>query len=103
MTRKELAVKLSLHESTISRIIANKYVQTDKGTFPLKTFFSQRVGAHVSSQYIKIEIEVIMKELQEIQQKITDNIIVAHLEKRGITIARRTVSKYRKEIVSKQE
>lgn len=97
LTRKELAQALDLNESTISRIIANKYIQTTRGVFGLKYFFSQRIGSQdTSGQQILTEILILIEELKARNEKTSDRIISEMLAKKGIKIARRTVSKYKK-------
>lgn len=103
MTRKMLADTLQLHESTISRALVNKYIQTDLGIFPLKYFFSQRLGTgETSNQHIKLEIMDILATLKKEGKKISDRIIMEHLIQRNIKIARRTVAKYRLQIEAEQ-
>lgn len=97
LTRTELANALELNKSTISRLITNKYLQTDRGIFPLKFYFSQQSGnKKISGQHIKIKISEIIKYLESKQLKISDKIIADLLATKNITIARRTVAKYRK-------
>jgi RNA polymerase sigma-54 factor len=102
LTLKCVAEQLDVHESTISRIIKHKYVQTECGTFPLKFFFSQalhsniyswdetKVSAHHVQDYIR---ELIEKEPKN--SPYSDQVMVEILKNRGIIIARRTVTKYR--------
>jgi len=102
MTLKIIAETTGLHESTISRIVNSKYVQTPLGLFPLKFFFStgykkegeEVVSAKVVKEYIK---ELISKE--DPKKPLSDSAICKILkEKYGIDIARRTVAKYREEL-----
>ena len=102
MTLKIIAETTGLHESTISRIVNSKYVQTPLGLFPLKFFFStgykkegeEVVSAKVVKEYIK---ELISKE--DPKKPLSDSAICKVLkEKYGIDIARRTVAKYREEL-----
>ncbi|ABZ94108.1 RNA polymerase sigma-54 factor [Leptospira biflexa] len=99
LTLKEVAEKLGLHESTISRITTNKYIQTTWGIFELKWFFSSGVksaeGGKESSKKIHEIIRNLVKEEDE-QNPLSDQDIVELMEKKGIEIARRTVAKYRK-------
>lgn len=96
LTRKQVAEDLTLHESTISRIVSHKYIQSDQGTFPLRYFFSKGVGdSATNSHKIIHEITQILKELKHKGQKTSDRIIAELLQEKGINIARRTVSKYR--------
>ncbi|TGL57399.1 RNA polymerase sigma-54 factor [Leptospira ognonensis] len=99
LTLKEIAEKLNLHESTISRITTNKYIQTTWGIFELKWFFSSGVksteGGKESSKKIHEIIRNLVKEEDELNP-LSDQDIVDLMEKKGIEIARRTVAKYRK-------
>lgn len=94
----DVAVKVGVHVATISRAVAGKYVQTPRGIFPLRMFFSGGTttagGENVSWDAIKAR----MGELIEHEDKanpLNDDEIAAELSKLGITIARRTVAKYR--------
>ncbi|WP_108973481.1 RNA polymerase factor sigma-54 [Leptospira ryugenii] len=99
LTLKEIAEKLNLHESTISRITTNKYIQTNWGIFELKWFFSSGVksleGGKESSKKIHEIIRNLVKDEDE-KNPLSDQDIVDLMEKKGIEIARRTVAKYRK-------
>ncbi len=99
LTLKEIAEKLNLHESTISRITTNKYIQTTWGIFELKWFFSSGVksteGGKESSKKIHEIIRNLVKD-EDDQNPLSDQDIVDLMEKKGIEIARRTVAKYRK-------
>ncbi|MCX5761244.1 MAG: RNA polymerase sigma-54 factor, partial [Gemmatimonadetes bacterium] len=97
----EVADVIGMHESTVSRVTNDKYVQTPRGVLPLKFFFSSGIattaGEDVSARGIKDKIEKLVKD--EIQQDpLTDQAIVQILEKEGIQIARRTVAKYRDQL-----
>ena len=102
LTLKDIAEDVQLHESTVSRIINRKYVQTPRGIFLLKFFFStgyrnkkgERLSAKAVKDYIK---EIIEKE--DPFKPLSDSAISKILkEKYGINIARRTVTKYREEL-----
>lgn len=99
---KEIADKIGVHEATISRVVNGKYVQTDWGTFELRRFFSNAVnqdsGENISKEAAKAQISQIIKELHARGEKISDRIIMEILARQGITIARRTVAKYRSEL-----
>jgi RNA polymerase sigma-54 factor len=99
LTLKDIADKLSMHESTISRITTNKYVQTSWGILELKWFFSSGLksseGGKESSKKIHDMIRTLVKEESE-DNPLSDQDIVDIMGKRGIEIARRTVAKYRK-------
>lgn len=98
LTLREIAGDVELHESTISRITTNKYVQTRWGIFELKHFFSSSLrnsdgGDDHSARNIKERIQRIVHEETD---PLSDQDIVQILKKEGVEIARRTVAKYRK-------
>jgi RNA polymerase sigma-54 factor len=95
---KTIAEAVSLHESTISRVTANKYMATPRGIFELKFFFSAAIpgtGAEShSAEAVRHRIrDMINAETPE--QVLSDDAIVAALKTQGVEIARRTVAKYR--------
>ncbi len=99
LTHVEIARDVDLHESTISRVTSNKYVQTCWGVFHLKYFFVSRIRSagnnkEMSSDRIMSLIRDIV-EREESRSPLSDEEIVAVLGKAGITVARRTVAKYR--------
>ncbi|MDI6782109.1 MAG: RNA polymerase factor sigma-54 [bacterium] len=100
LTLSDVSKKVQLHESTISRSVSNKYVKTPLGTFPLKYFFISGVkdneGTRVSSLNIKTKIHDLIKE--EGNKPLNDGEIEYLLMKDGITVARRTIAKYREEL-----
>jgi RNA polymerase sigma-54 factor len=99
LTLKDVAQELELNESTISRVTTGKYVQTDWGIFELKYFFSNAVSA--SQPYSKEGVKQTIKEILEEHldgKKLSDQKISDLLARRGIAIARRTVTKYRQEL-----
>jgi RNA polymerase sigma-54 factor len=95
---KDIAEAIDMHESTVSRVTTNKYIGTPRGIFELKYFFSTALvsadGVAHSSESIKARIKSMVD--AEIPGKIlSDDDIVAALQKEGIDIARRTIAKYR--------
>ncbi len=99
LTLKDIAEIISMHESTVSRITTNKYVQTPWGIFELKYFFSGSVksrdgGEGVSSTSIKDRIKA-LTDAEDPQNPLSDTDLVNILENEGVEIARRTVAKYR--------
>ncbi len=97
LTLKEVAEKLEVHPSTISRTVANKYMQTPYGTFPLKKFFSQAISTEhgmLSNQNIKATIDELVKTEPD-SKPLSDQEIVGLLSEKGMVISRRTVTKYR--------
>ena len=98
MNLKDIATDISMHESTVSRVTANKYVHTPKGIFELKYFFSSSIktsGKDLSSKSVKIKIKQLI-EKENPRSPLSDQKIIDILSKQdGIKIARRTVAKYR--------
>ena len=100
LTLKEIAKKTNLHESTISRATTNKYIESPRGVHELKFFFSKGIecgpdSIMISNKKIKAQIvELIKKENKN--NIMSDENIVIKLKSNGISIARRTVAKYRK-------
>jgi RNA polymerase sigma-54 factor len=102
LTLKDVAAEVQVHETTVSRIVNSKYIQTEWGIFPLKYFFSNQVSSTGSGRYSKGAVKEIVKEILEEhgqdKKSLSDQKISDILKKRGISIARRTVTKYRKEL-----
>ena len=95
---KDIAERVDLHESTISRAIHGKYLKTPQGTIPYKSFFSQKVGTENSegeSQKSILERIRSLVEKEDPLKPLSDLTIAKHLREEGITLARRTVAKYR--------
>lgn len=102
MTMKEVAGELEIHESTVSRAVKEKYVQTPIGTFPLKSFFTSTIqtvtNENTSSSQVKKEIAS-MIEREDKQHPLSDQEIVEKLKRsQGIVVSRRTVAKYRDQL-----
>ncbi|KPJ86864.1 MAG: hypothetical protein AMS17_10600, partial [Spirochaetes bacterium DG_61] len=99
LTLKDVSSSIGLHESTVSRITSSKYVQTHFGVFPLKYFFSNPIPALGNKEYSATSIREMIKDIiqnEAVKRNLSDQKIADLLAKRGIKIARRTVSKYRK-------
>lgn len=98
LTLRELAAALELHESTISRAIAGKYVRTPRGTVALRHLFSTAVdtgeGGEASSSAIQATIRQ-MIEAENPRKPLSDAKLTEQLKQAGIEVARRTVAKYR--------
>ncbi len=102
LTLKDVAKHVDLHESTISRIVSNKYVLTPRGVLPLKSFFSSKLstssGEDVSTHKVKKLIQEIINS-EDKTKPLSDEAISKLLFKNyKIRIARRTVAKYREEL-----
>jgi RNA polymerase sigma-54 factor len=100
LTLKDVAEEIGVHETTVSRITSNKYIQTEWGIFELKYFFSGSAsgsaGSDMSREAVKETIREILAGAGE--KKLSDQKIADLLSKKGITVARRTVAKYRGEL-----
>ncbi|GAW93189.1 RNA polymerase factor sigma-54 [Calderihabitans maritimus] len=98
---RQVAEVLGMHESTVSRATANKYVQTPQGVFELKFFFASGLesmaGNSISAESIKRTIRELI-EKEDPRRPLTDQEIAKILAQQGIKIARRTVAKYRDEL-----
>ena len=101
LTLREVAEHIGMHESTVSRVTNEKYVQTPRGVLPLKFFFSSGLsttgGEDVSARGIKDQIQKLV-EGEDPKNPLTDQAIVAILLDQGVNIARRTVAKYRDQL-----
>jgi RNA polymerase sigma-54 factor len=95
---RNIADDVEMHESTISRVVTNKYMQTPRGIFELKFFFSSGInkagGDLIASKSVKESIRKIISE-EDPKKPLSDAEIVELLDKDRIAIARRTVAKYR--------
>ncbi len=98
LTLRDVAKHIEMHESTVSRVTNGKYVQTPRGLYPLKFFFSggysTRGGEDVSSEGVRARIRKLVAE-EDRTAPLSDHEITARLRKTGVRIARRTVAKYR--------
>lgn len=95
---RDVAEELDMHESTISRATTNKYMDSPRGIFEFKHFFSSHVSTNNGETHSATAIKAIIKNLikEESHTKpLSDNKIAALLEQKGISIARRTIAKYR--------
>jgi len=101
LTLREVAEHIDMHESTVSRVTNDKYVQTPRGVLPLKFFFSSGLstdyGEDVSARGIRARIQKLVTD-EDPKKPLTDQAIVDVLKKEGVQIARRTVAKYRDQL-----
>ncbi|MEP6835249.1 MAG: RNA polymerase factor sigma-54 [Gemmatimonas sp.] len=101
LTLREVAEAVGMHESTVSRVTNEKFVQTPRGVLPLKFFFSSGLsttdGDDVSARGIKDQIEKLVSG-EDTRNPLTDQAIVEILLQSGVQIARRTVAKYRDQL-----
>ena len=101
LTLREVAEVINMHESTVSRVTNEKYVQTPRGVLPLKFFFSSALstasGEDASARSIRAKLEKMVGE-ENPSKPLTDQQIVHLFQEQGIQIARRTVAKYRDQL-----
>ncbi len=96
---RDIADVISMHESTVSRVTSNKYVETPRGIFELKYFFTTAIASTDGSRDFSAEsIRFLIREMidaESLDSILSDDSIVDQLRTRGVEIARRTVAKYR--------
>jgi RNA polymerase sigma-54 factor len=101
LTLREVAEVINMHESTVSRVTNEKYVQTPRGVLPLKFFFSSALatasGEDASARSIRAKLQKMVSE-EDSGKPLTDQQIVHLFQEQGIQIARRTVAKYRDQL-----
>jgi len=101
LTLKDVALELGMHESTISRATTQKYMVTPFGTLELKRFFSTGLttegGEATSSTAVQTRIQALIRQ-EDRARPLSDSQLVTLLDQDGITIARRTVAKYREQM-----
>lgn len=98
---RDVANDIGMHESTVSRVVNNKYMHTPQGVYEMKYFFhsgiSSSFGESVSSVTIKQRIRKII-EGEDARRPLSDSKIMNILQKEGLVLARRTIAKYREEL-----
>jgi len=101
MVLRDVAEDIGMHESTVSRVVSNKYIHTPRGLFPLKYFFHSGIdreyGEDISSLTVKQKIKQLI-ETEDPRHPLSDSELMRILNREGIQIARRTVAKYRDEL-----
>ena len=101
MVLKDVAKDIEMHESTVSRITTNKYIDTPQGVFELKFFFHSGIKSYMGSSMSSIRVKNMIKEIineEDRNSPLTDDQMVEALMKKNAKIARRTITKYRKEL-----
>jgi RNA polymerase sigma-54 factor len=98
MVLQDVASRVGVHEATVARVTSHKYVQTPRGVFSLKFFFSSKIktdtGGDVASKAVKARIQVLIDH-EDKQRPLSDDKIAEVLNREGFQIKRRTVAKYR--------
>lgn len=98
LTLREIAGELGLHESTVSRAIARKYVRTPRGTIPLRAFFASGIDTDSGGEASSTAIQAMIRRLIEAEnprKPLSDAKLAELLKTSGVPVARRTVAKYR--------
>ena len=101
MVLKDVARDIEMHESTVSRITTNKYIDTPQGIFELKFFFHSGIKSYLGTDLSSIRVRDMIKEAvaeEDPKNPLTDDEMVQALMRKNVKIARRTISKYRKEL-----
>ena len=100
LTMKETADKIGVHETTVSRAVANKYTETPQGVYEMKYFFTtgyqSAAGDVISNKSVMEKIKDIIAE-EDTLKPYSDDTISKILKENGLNVARRTVTKYREE------
>ena len=101
MVLKDVAKDIEMHESTVSRITTNKYIDTPQGVFELKFFFHSGIKSYMGNSMSSIRVKNMIKEIikeEDQNSPLTDDQMVEALMIKNVKIARRTITKYRKEL-----
>jgi RNA polymerase sigma-54 factor len=101
LTMTQIADTVGVHETTVSRAIANKYMRTPHGVFDLKFFFTPGYKADGGSSVSNTSVKEMINDLVALEDKsrpYSDQDLVKKLQEKGLKIARRTVAKYREEL-----
>ena len=101
MVLKDVAKDIEMHESTVSRITTNKYIDTPQGVFELKFFFHSGIKSYMGNSMSSIRVKNMIKEIikeEDQNSPLTDDKMVEALMIKNVKIARRTITKYRKEL-----
>ncbi len=98
---RDVAEDIGMHESTVSRVTTNKYVQTPQGLFELKFFFHSGISTGRGDVVSSVSVKKLIQDLvagEDSRKPLSDQDVTRTLRDRGLTIARRTVAKYREEL-----
>lgn len=101
MVLRDVAEDIGMHESTVSRVVSNKYMHTPQGILPMKFFFHSKIdrdsGDDISSLSVKQRIKQLIQDENPLKP-LSDSDLSTSFKKDGINIARRTIAKYRDEL-----
>ncbi len=98
LTHAEIAAEVGLHESTVSRVTSNKFVQTNWGVFELKFFFVSKIKSDNAEEHSSDRVMSLIKDIvagEDQENPLSDEEILDRLRNAGINLARRTIAKYR--------
>jgi RNA polymerase sigma-54 factor len=98
LTLREVAAQIGMHESTVSRAVARKYVHTPRGTIPLRAFFASGIDTGGGGEASSVAIQDMIRRLVEAEdprKPLSDARLAERLKDSGVPVARRTVAKYR--------
>ena len=98
MTMAEVAAEVSVHETTVSRAVNQKYMRTPQGTFEMKYFFTTGLKTETGNDISNESVKKLIQEMvagENPQKPLSDLAIMQQLQKQGIKVARRTIAKYR--------
>jgi len=101
MILKDIASRINMDISTVSRVASSKFIQTEFGVFPLKYFFSEGISTESGEEVSSREVKQIIKQLIDEEDKskpLSDDKLEELLKEKGYNIARRTVAKYREQL-----
>jgi RNA polymerase sigma-54 factor len=101
LTMTQVADIVGVHETTVSRAIANKYIKTPHGVFDIKYFFTTGYQAESGATVSNTSVKELIADLVTVEDKsspLSDQTIVSKLQDKGLKVARRTVAKYREEL-----
>ena len=101
LTMSQIAEVTGVHETTVSRAVSGKYIQTPRGIYELRYFFSIGLKSHSGEDISNTKIKVLLQEMVDKENKsspLTDQEIVERFREKNINVARRTISKYRQEL-----
>ncbi|MDA8146806.1 MAG: RNA polymerase factor sigma-54 [Thermaerobacter sp.] len=101
LTLRQVATRVAVHESTVCRVVANKYVQTPRGLLPLRSFFTHGLpsasGEPVTPEQIKRDLQRLV-DAEDARRPLSDQALAEELNRAGYCIRRRTVTKYRESL-----
>ncbi len=98
---RDVAEEVGMHESTISRVTTQKFMLTPRGLYELKYFFSSHVATNTGGECSSTAIRAMIRKLvgqEDLRKPLSDNKIADLLEAQGISVARRTIAKYRESL-----